>query len=228
MTFAPKSVGNQRQIVVGRNSQIWKSLSRSVFKGNPQFQAISHSEIASFDFNPQDKVWVFSYSRNPKENDSLFMQLANARLKTVFYITSATTNVLEVTRCYEYPRIKRQAQDSAVRILNAQIVSIGVFYDQESSLPPGLTAATSASQLASFMERPVLNSSGDHVRLFSLIHRPFKTNFDKLLHALYGKAITVCGAYPCIMRPVDYLLRLFGVRWYGYLYVSNQLWCTTI
>ena len=227
MTYNLKLDENQRQIVIGSNSQIWKSLSNSELKGNPEFQAISHSEVASFDFNPQDNVWILSYSRNPKENESLFLQLAVTRLANIFYITTATTNVLEVTRCYEYPRIKGLAQNASTLILEAHIVSIGVFYEEESCLPPGLTAATSAKELASFMKRPFFNFNGEPILLFRLVSRSFNRKFEKVVYLLYGMALRACGPFPCLLRPLDFFLRLLGVRWYGYLYLSNKLWSTT-
>jgi hypothetical protein len=217
-----------RQIVIGRNSKIWSVLTQQGLLDTQIYQAIGHRELSEFQFVPQDTVWVFSYSRNPTENDALLLHLANLKLARVVYVTSASTNVATITNCYQYPLVKSQAHLTAIKICKANILSIGLFYTQETELPCGTTAATSAQELAEFMSAPSWDHQVEFTRLFTPVTRPFKSRLEERLYVSYGKLQTLCGSYPCLLRPYDLVLRTLNMRWYGYLYLSNKLWFTTI
>ena len=47
---------------------------------------------------------------------------------------------------------------------------------------------------------------------------------EALLYRLYGRLQALCGSRPCLLRPLDLLLRGLGMRWYGYTHLSNRLW----
>lgn len=216
-----------RRIVVGRNSHIWSVLSQSKLIDTQAYQAIGHRELSDFQFSSQDTVWILSYSRNPVENEAILQRLKEAAVANVCYITSASTNVVRITECYEYPRVKRLAHQSAITTCQAKVLSIGLFYTEENDLPSGTTAATSAKELANFIENPVWEPQAEFTRLFRPISRPFKNELEKRLYISYGKLQKLCGSYPCLMRPFDLVLRTLNMRWYGYIYLSNRLWFMT-
>lgn len=217
----------QRLIVLGRNSKVWASLKKSPLLADIPIVTIGHAELSDFTFSPGDKVWVLSYSRSVNENRLLLEILARQQDISVIYISSASTNVTEHTRCYNYPTVKRQAQEDAVRLCAARIVNIGWFYADAAELPAGCTAATSVDALAMAM-RSADAVPSQIVNLFHMVDRPFGSQFEKTLYLLYGVLLKGSGRYPCLLRPVDLLLRMLGMRWYGYLYLSNGLWFTTI
>lgn len=215
-----------RHIVIGRNSRIWSVLVRLGLLDVKIFQAIGHQELSEFQFVPQDTVWIFSYSRNPEENEAILQHLARLKVAVVVYVTSASTNVTCITDCYEYPWVKSQAYLAAIKICKANVLSIGLFYTHETELPCGTTAATSAQELAEFMSAPSWDHQAEFTRLFSPVTRPFQNQLEERLYASYGKLQKLCGSYPCLMRPFDFALRMMNMRWYGYLYLSNKLWFT--
>jgi hypothetical protein len=221
-----KSHHHSRHIVIGRNSYIWSVLSRSGLLDTSIFQAIGHREINNFQFTSQDTIWVLSYSRIPSENRAILQRLKEAGVTNVVYITSASTNVTHITKCYEYPRIKQQAHQLAINLCQAKVLSIGLFYTDEVELPCGTTAATSAQEMAKFMITPNWDNHAEPTRLFRPITRPFNNRLEKKLYILYGKLQELCGSYPCLMRPFDLVLRTLNMHWYGYLYLSNRLWFT--
>ena len=226
--MSQSEVSNEtRHIVVGCNSYIWSILSRSTWLNFRAFHAISHRELEGFKFYANDSVWIFSYSRVVAENDTMFRCLAAAGVSNVVYVTSASTNVISITNCYEYPRIKQLAHESAIRICDAKVLSIGLFYTDQKSLPGGITASTSAKELALFMGAPSWADDGEVTHLFRAIERPFATGRELFIYKRYGELQRLCGSFPCLMRPIDLVLRIFGMRWYGYLYLSNRLWFTT-
>jgi hypothetical protein len=217
----------RRLIILGRNSKVWQSLKKSNLLINTPILAIGHAELTTFRFFPGDNVLVFSYSRSVKENFLLLDYLSKQNKVSVFYISSASTNVTSITRCYSYPRIKQQALEDAIRICNAKIINIGWVYNVVTELPSGLTAATSVDEIAMLIQEG-MPSSDRLLNLFHLVERPFQREFEQKLYRWYGKLIRGCGSYPCLLRPLDLILRILGMRWYGYLYLSNRLWSTTI
>lgn len=217
----------KRLVVLGQNSKVWSLLKESPHLAEVAITAIGHASLSKFTFLPGDTVWVFSYSRSIRENQLLLECLSRQQNIRVIYISSAATNVTSLTLCYQYPTIKLRAQEYAQRVCAAQIVNIGWFYSDKMELPAGRTAATSVDALALAMRSPD-GLNGQHVNLFNIMDRPFRSHFEKGLYRLYGALINGCGRYPCLMRPIDLALRTAGMRWYGYLYLSNKLWCTTI
>jgi hypothetical protein len=217
----------KRLIVLGRNSKVWQSLKKSHFLVSTPILAIGHAELTTFRFLSGDNVLVFSYSRSAKENFLLLEHLSKQNKVSVFYISSASTNVTSVTRCYNYPRVKQQALEDAISICNAKIINIGWFYNVVEELPSGLTVATSVDEIAMLIQEG-MPSSDRFLNLFHLVERPFRSGFEKKLYSLYGVLMKGCGRYPCLLRPIDLILRILGMRWYGYLYLSNRLWSTTI
>ncbi|WP_224703645.1 hypothetical protein [Devosia aquimaris] len=220
------STGSGRNIVLGKNSTVWQALCTDSRLASG-FKAIGHSELDSFAFAPGDRVWVLSYARDLDANRAMFARLATETDIHVFYISTATANVDAVTDCYQYPRVKRACEQLSQSLLNAHIVTIGVVYRDPSELPGGTTMATSLDEIAAFMAAAVIaEESGGITLLFSAITRPFANALERSVHAGYGWLQARIG-WPCLLRPVDIVLRALGWRWYGYLYLSNRLWLTT-
>lgn len=222
-----ESLPRGRLVVLGRHSKVWAALSASSLLEGLDVSAIGHAELAQFAFRPGDHVWVLSYSRSPEQNRALLEQLARHAGLQVSYISSASTNVTRLTRCYSYPSVKQQAQEDARRLCAARIVNIGWFYRQEQELPAGRTAATSVAELAALM-RAGSAPTQETVNLFRMIERPFRGAAERALFRLYGVLLGASGRFPCLLRPLDLVLRTLDMRWYGYLYLSNRLWSTTI
>jgi hypothetical protein len=217
-----------REIVVGRNSKVWGHLVAEHGLTESKFLAISHRDVASFDFLATDRVWVFSYSRNERENTALLKHLEAAQVGQVVYVSSSSVRVAERTRCYEYPRVKQHAETTALENQKAKVLTIGLVYVNENELPAGLNVATSISEIASFMSAPQwVDSQARRKNLFRKIDTPFKGTVEYFFYKAYGTAIFSLGQFPCVMRPLDLVLKAFNMRWYGYVYLSNRLWTST-
>lgn len=218
---------SKRLIILGKNSKVWALLKKSKFLTELPITPISHEDVNNFEFLPFDQIWVLSYSRVAGENYLLLKKLSYIKNISIFYVSSASTNISSITQCYNYPKVKQQAQEDAVSLCNARIITIGWFYEAVTELPSGLTAATTVDQLAVAI-RNIDSHWEQSVNLFKMVDRPFSTSFEKTLYLLYGELIKICGRFPCLLRPIDLVLRMLGMRWYGYLYLSNKLWSTTI
>ena len=216
-----------RTVVVGRNSKVWNALSTSPHFDDITVCEIGHAQLEQFVFQPGDRVWIFAYSRSHAENLALFKKLSGHSSIDVAYISSASTNVTNITGCYTYPTAKLQAEDDVKRLCSARVVTIGLFYSALEELPGGRTAATSLNELAMFMKFGNIKDK-TVVNLFRMIDRPFRSEAERLVYNFYGKLMSAVGRFPCLLRPVDFLLRILNMRWYGYLYLSNRLWSSMI
>lgn len=219
----------KREVVIGSNSAVWRALSKDSSFSSKFLIAISHGEVDNFRFEPTDRVWIFSYSRQPSENEKLMKKTKTAGARETVYISTAAANISSVTRCYEYPYVKYLAESSARQILDARILTLGLMYHSPTELPAGATAATSYGELARFMQDPQWpQDRAERKLLFSMIRRPFGDAVEKYVFNIYGTLMKMSLYWPCILRPIDLLLRFCGYRWYGYLFLSNRIWFSTI
>ena len=218
----------QRDVILGRHSEVWRALQAHPLLAKWPHSVIGHRELGSFLIEPGDRVWVLSYSRKPAQNSALLAQLRAAPAREVVYVSSSSTIVCGTTHCYEYPRVKQLAEIEARALPNGRVLTLGLVYEQATGLPGGLNIATSIDQLAEFIaspEWPDENGRGKH--LFEVMHRPFGSGLEAISYRAYGWMQTLAGRWPCLLRPVDAVLRAVGWRWYGYVFLSNRLWSAT-
>lgn len=219
---------SRREVIVGKNSAIWRTLSGDPAMARRFPTVLGHRDVEAFTFQPTDRVWVLSYSREEAANARLLQMLTDRGARDIVYFSSATTNVARRTGCYDYPRAKLHAETLARDVHGARIVTLGVLYRTIADLPAGTTIATSFDQLAHFMLDPRWTADeGGRVLLFAPVDKPFSGAAERLAYRLYAVGMSLAGRWPCALRPVDYVLRALGYRWYGYVYLSNRLWLTT-
>ncbi|MEQ8308809.1 MAG: hypothetical protein RIA09_19915 [Hoeflea sp.] len=216
-----------KRIVIGKNSALWRQLSSDPVIAERFHAALSHRDLATYAFMPDDEIWVLSYSRDPLENRAMIDSLGPNHSGRVIYFSTATANVCEVTRCYQYPRVKAVAAAYvAAQLASAVIVQLGFVYKTPGDLPSGRTAAISMDELAVFFrDGPGLQSGT--LRLFTMVHKPHGSTPERILHRAYDVLQKWCGAIPCALRPLDVVIRAAGWKWYGYVNLSNRLWSST-
>lgn len=220
---------DNRDVVLGSGSKVWTALSRRAEMAQRFRHAIGHRDLKTFEFRTTDRVWVLSYSRLADENRAILQHLQSAGVNQVIYVSSSSTIVGRTTRCYEYPRIKQIAEMHALELSQSKVLTIGLMYEDEQELPAGDNIATSYQELATFMLAPDWpDDGGRRNRLFRVISRPFNGSIEPALHWVYGRLMLFAGRRPCLLRPFDLVLRALQFRWYGYVYLSNRLWISTM
>jgi len=223
------ALASGRTIVVGGGSHLWRSLASHAGVAAAVSEVIGHAAVEKFAFAPTDRVWVLSYSRRRADNARLLERLRLASVAEVYYVSSSSAIVGQVTRCYGYPRIKADAEREALRNPAGRILTLGLIYADPAHLPGGENIATSIEELAEFFCNPAWPSdAGRRKLLFRKLQRPFRGGLEAALYARYDQLLGACGRFPCLLRPLDLALRLCGYRWYGYVRLSNRLWYSTI
>jgi hypothetical protein len=224
----PPAPGGRREVVVGRNSKVWRASVRNVAVARRFEQSIGHAEVEHFRFEPGDRVWVFAYSRKPAENSRLLAALEAAGARDVVYVSTATTNVTQLTGCYAYPRVKRLAEEEARRRFGARVLALGLVMDSLAQAPPGRHAITLQSRVDQFLLEPHWPlEEGRRMHLFEPVTVQFSRAWERRVHYLYDRMQWALRRAPCLLRPIDLLLRAAGIRWYGYVNLSDRLWFTT-
>jgi hypothetical protein len=217
-----------REVVVGRNSKVWRAAASNPLVARRYAIAIGHADLQTFAFTPRDRVWVFSYSRNPDDNSRMLARLAEAGVREVVYVSTVSTIVMARTGCYRYPRVKRAAEVEARSRLGARILTLGLVVDRLEQVPPGRIAVTLQSEIDRFLVEPRWpHDDGVRMRLVEMVAVPFARNWERVLHRAYDAVQWRLRGFPCLLRPLDLLLRVAGIRWYGYVNLSNRLWSTT-
>jgi hypothetical protein len=217
-----------REVVIGCNSKVWRAVVANERIARSFAIALSHRQVGEFPFAPGDRVWVFSYSRVPRENAELLAVLEAARVREVVYVSTATTIVTRLTKCYEYPRVKQLAEEQARGRLSARILTLGLVVTHVGELPSGHNAMTLQSAIEEFMLAPHWpHDGGARMNLFDMVAVPFGTAWEAGLYRVYDRLQWALRHWPCILRPFDLVLRAVGIRWYGYVNLSNRLWTTT-
>lgn len=213
-----------RNIIVGKNSRVWAAAKRSGISAQWAV-AIGHSELEGFEFLAGDRVWLFSYSSVDSENIKIIDRIQSASIEMLIYVSSSSAVVAESTGCYAYPRTKLSAERYASRVGSSRILTLGIVYETPSELPAGDNIATSIDSLVRFLLTPSWNSNANGRQLlFERIQRPFSSELERMCYKIYGFLINLFRSYPCVLRPLDLLLRYLNYRWYGYTYLSNRIW----
>jgi hypothetical protein len=223
------SVRRYREVVVGSNSTLWRTLSARSDIAHRSFVAMGHAELSRFDFASTDRVWVFSYSRQAEENAAMIALLRAANVAEIVYVSSSSTIVTQITGCYRYPTVKRQAEEAVSVAPQGKVLMLGLVYSALDDLPSGDNVATSYDELAQFMCSPCWpDGEGRRRHLLRVVERPFESVHELRLYRLYGRMLSWLVPRPCLLRPLDLVLRAMRMRWYGYVYLSNRLWISTI
>lgn len=218
-----------REVILGRSAKIWQALAKRPGMAARFACAISHTELPLFTFTKHDRVWVLAYSRQPQDNSRMLQQLQAAGVAEIVYITSSSTIIAPRVHCYEYPRAKKQAEDEAAALPQGKVLTLGLVVETPDELPAGINAVTTIDAMAAFMLSPRWTADGGkRTHLLRIVQRPFGNVLERGLYALYGALMRVVPRQPCLLRPFDLMLRIMGMRWYGYTFLSNRLWATSM
>lgn len=218
-----------RIVVIGRNSVLWSRIGGHILEQRPDTIAVGHRDIAKLRLTADDCVWIFSYAPSMEANRGLFGRIAALGAGQHVYLSSATANIADRARCYRYPRIKAQGEKDAAAILGAASVRIGLIHDDPAELPAGVSVATRLDDLVSAMTAGEgdFGPAGHVVHLHQLIERPFPNAAERAAYRGYGRLLRQLESRPCVLRPLDLVLRTIGWRWYGYFRLSNEQCLTT-
>jgi hypothetical protein len=239
---APAANNIARDIIVGRGSSVWRRLEAAGLQqrlaacGRPLL-TLRHTELSEFAFAAGDRVWIFARAADLIGDLALQAKVGAAGVAQWVLIGSTAAPASRLVPCWRYPRAKASAEAAALNWANARVLTLGLVVADPSQLPGGRQAATLVDDLADFIVAPHWPASGGmppgwspqprRHHLVRVVERPFRNRLEALTFALYRRVLLAAGRRACLLRPLDAVLRLAGCRWYGYVCLSNHLWCST-
>ena len=202
-------------ILIGKNSNLYKNYKDS-FNSFVDI-AISASDLESYSFNENDSLIILSYGKSKKSIDLLAYNLSSLNVKFFLLISTCTTVVLEKTKCYAYPAIKQYQERLFVQKLkNVSILSVGTIVDEKADKEHHGTCITKATVFFKICE-DIIRSTQSKKYLVEYEFSKFsnESSVEYKIFRAYKSLITLLPL-PCLLRPLDILLKYFGCKWYGY------------
>jgi hypothetical protein len=205
-----------RYILIGCNSKLYNNFKRN-FNKLVQF-SISHKEIHTFLFRENDIVIVLSYGKNKQKNKEFYKNLSKINVGLFIILSTTSSYLANKIKCYEYPSNKLYIENLAIKLLKRHVViRAGVIVNRRMSEEFQGLIQTPISKLIKTLKelkniRPVkilinLGQFKDFKNKNSIEYY-FYLKYKLLIHNL---------KYPCIIRPLDLILKVFfSYKWYGY------------
>lgn len=210
-----------QKYIIGKNSSVCKRLAKKIPLENYRF--LGHQDISDVTFQQNDVLFIFSYSLNRQVNADFLTSIHKRGGKNIVLMSSVASKVATLTQCYNYPTIKYMSEELVLEKLGGVVIQLGSVVEDSRELPSGTNYCTTLDELADFINQ-YQPSPSRAIRLFSVIDIPFKSQLDAFLYRSYQVLINRLNRYPCLLRPVDLLLKLSGYRWYGYTALLKKVW----
>ena len=103
------------------------------------------------------------------------------------------------------------------------ILRIGYVVNDERPLNGGEYLITHPDDICNFIDSPLKVNKSNTVDLFKYISLPMNS-FYKIFYSFYLSALFYLGEYAFVLRPVDLILKVAGVKWYGYNALGVIYW----
>jgi hypothetical protein len=201
----------KKELIVGCNSSVVKGLNLDPHK----YTLVSHQDINSFSLNGRYlRAIVFSHSKIVHNNIELLNNLTRYA-DDIVYISTTSTDYAKAGFDYAYPKTKLEIETyiktsdlfKSVVILYLGIV-IKNFEDWSFA---GTYKITEYDQILKIFQN--LPTSGE-IECFKLARIEPKNKTELLLYKIYS---SLYGIHTWrLLRPLDFILKIFGYRWYGY------------
>ena len=207
--------------VIGKNSKLYKLLSKDIQQKYNVCCELSHSEVEKVSkiINPI----VFSFDpKNEESNRRLIEKVVSKTVGKLIYISSTSSDVHDVVKQYRYPRLKWHIERFIRTLPNYVIVRVGVvreltdlscFYGQ-------IKLSTKDSILNAIKQSFDHNSR--NVYYYAWVYE-FKNGplFKKLIYRVLFSVYKTSPVLFYALRPLDFILRKLKFYNYGYTFISN-------
>ena len=206
----------EKVLVVGKNSNLWSIINSQV---DFDYDEVSSSNIKQFEVNQKYRLGIiFSYGPTEKDNAELLSALSVV-VDNVVYVSSQSVLYAEAGYKYSYPRVKlfcEQYLKHKALFEEVTILRLGLVKETYSlSQLEGNYSVTSPEQLIRWLDEFVKIGSSK-VEVVSHVNYPFGSEISQIFHRVY-KIIQKPNLISFITtRIMDYVLRKYGISWYGY------------
>jgi hypothetical protein len=204
-----------RKIIIGKNSKLFKNYSVEFTERFDFF--LSHTDIERFKFESNDCVLLLSYPNSKPQLDIMKNSLLKLTHSKVIILSTCAVIVSKLTNCYFYPKIKLLQEKYVAEVLNNFLIyRVGtIVRERDYNKYIGTCVLDSKvffNELDSFIKFDF-----EHRIITSVKTLDFEGGtIEKFIYKNYCFLISTLSFCPCILRPLDLILRIFGRSWYGY------------
>lgn len=213
-------MNKMRKIIIGKNSKLYKNYKNDFLEIFDL--AISHKDISSFNFQPNDFILFLSYPRSLSALNKLTSLLTMIKKNKVVLLSTCSIVVNHLTNCYSYPKIKLLQEKYFSKTLhNLIIFRVGTIISKKDYVSYYGTCILSDKVFFKTISDFINNKLNDQlVTKFDVLD--FKGSlFESFIYKSYCCLIRISIPFPCILRPLDFIVKLFGKPWYGYVALTK-------
>lgn len=206
-------------LIVGKNSVIVKNLLKNFTDLPLFFDVVSHSELFSLKLY-YDKCYIFSYSLSEIDNQKI-IDWCCANCNKVYYISSSSVIVAKHGELYSYPKIKMLAEEyGCANYKNFYIRRLGYVVSNEKK-EYYISYTTEINDI----HKILLSNDNVSVENIFNINPNLKKNKIKS-KIIMGYSLFQYWIMPAsiLLRPIDLILKILGIRSYGYTSLGDRLW----
>lgn len=209
--------------IVGKNSNLYKSLKLEEFKDLNEVTEISYNEIDNL--TKIENPIIFSYSKQIEDNDFFLRKIIGKSVGKVVLISSIASDVYLVNKAYKYPKIKFYSELIVKETNDFEIIKIGVVKNrlELDNQFYGFIKHTSIDKIEKTISE--LNFSLESrkiVECWELVDID-KNKLFKLISFIQTIIYDISKKTFYLFRPMLILYRIIGYKNYGYTFIANKI-----
>lgn len=207
--------------IIGKNSKLYNFLRKEIYQNFIVKCELSHSEV---DKAPQ-LVNPIVFSFDPKSeisNHKLIDNIASKTIGKLIYISSTSSDVYDVVKMYDYPRLKSCVEKFVSTLSDYVIVRVGVVKDLTdiSCFYGQIKLSSKDTILCSIIQCIDNNSDSGYLNAwcYEFIKGPL---YKKIIYSFLFWVYKISPVLFYALRPLDFIFRKLRYYNYGYTFISN-------
>lgn len=211
-----------RKIIIGKNSNLYKEFR---YEFDDIFDlAISHKDLQNFGTKKTDIYFILSYGQSEKEMSQLLNEIKKIKHNNVILLSTSAVIVSKYSQCYSYPRLKMMQENFFIKKMsNFIIYRVGTVLRKNNLYQNRGTCVLNSNLFFKTLKKLL---SGEFV---SQVVQEYefveikKNTFESIIYLIYTVTIRLFYRFPCVLRPIDLMLKILNYPWYGYGTLSLKL-----
>lgn len=207
-------------LIIGKNSSIVQDIKDEL----NNFLFCSHTEINKFDPQSFDNVVVFSWSHtNITDNYKIIKYFSQTNI--IFISSTAVLALNKRKQWNRYPNWKKEIEDYIFKI-NGRVIRIGVWNKENIKGIYGYLPYTSRDRLINELNKINIDKK-TVVDCFEIAEGELSL-LKKYLSISLNNLATLLPSLFIFQAPIEFTLKLFGIKSYGYTNDSNYFFRKSI
>jgi len=211
-----------RKIIIGKNSNLYKEFKKEF---DEIFDlAISHKDLHNFVIKKTDIYFILSYGQSEKEMSQLLSEVIKIKQNNVILLSTTAIIVSKYSKCYAYPKLKMMQENFfSAKMSNFIIYRVGTVLRKNNLYHNRGTCVLNSDLFFRTLKKLL---SGEFVcqvvEEYEFV-RIEKNTLESIIYFIYTVTIRLFYKFPCVLRPIDLILKILNYRWYGYGALSLKL-----